>query len=97
MDTQTPNTEPHSPEPWYAITQEDESVIVRHADGNTVLSDPYTYSAEDAQRIVACVNFCAGFSTDFLEKNQLAPTDQPDPDLPDYTPVPHAYAVERKS
>lgn len=64
----------HSPEPW-EVTEvgAGEFFIVKFEPGG----DGWEHSVgeidrlEDARRIVACVNFCRQFPTDYLEGRQL--------------------------
>jgi hypothetical protein len=57
----------HSPEPWTTDSFESGGYIA-DADGNPVAyQDDYEQlTREDAERIVACVNFCRGIPTDVL-------------------------------
>ena len=66
----------HTPEPWFVAEKNkvrlDCAYLIRPLDGKN-----YEYGAalaatnqEDARRIVSCVNFCAGVSTENLENNE---------------------------
>jgi len=73
----------HSPEPWRVVPSpcsipSDNMVNIVDATGVDVVGDiacveenraPYT-CPEDADRIVACVNFCAGLTNEFLLKRR---------------------------
>jgi hypothetical protein len=65
----------HSPEPWRHITGKCLDYIA-DANGNSVLGDaalddPVMPSSEEMERIVACVNFCREFNTEFLKTHHL--------------------------
>ena len=65
----------HSPEPWKYVTGQCLDYIA-DANGNSVLGDaalddPVMPSSEEMERIVACVNFCREFNTEFLKTHHL--------------------------
>lgn len=64
--------EPHTPEPWgYSRRSEDLSAVFEAAGGTCHLSIAETCNKAhhaNARRIVACVNACAGMSTEQLEE-----------------------------
>ena len=66
----------HSPEPWRATILPDKVGCDKITDnsGHEVWSndgwEPTSLEPDDLQRIVACVNFCAGIPTEDLEKQQ---------------------------
>ena len=73
----------HSPEPWRLETETQthisplgRCVLIYAAGGETIYVDS-SYGDDgdkilaNAQRIIACVNFCGGFPTEFLEKHRL--------------------------
>ena len=61
----------HSPEPWSWNAKE---MVLYDAQGEVVLDNGECYQVrdEDFVRIVACVNFCKGLSTEFLETHIAA-------------------------
>lgn len=70
MPDNTPaDKHPWQPEPWGIERKGDsEYVFIRtNDDCNLLLQEPIIYQA-DAERIVACVNACAGISTAALER-----------------------------
>jgi hypothetical protein len=68
MPDNTPDEHPWQPEPWGIERKGDsEYVFIRtNDDCNLLLQDPCIY-LPDAERIVACVNACAGIPTALLE------------------------------
>ncbi len=70
----------HTPEPWSLLEAGDSikhqvpvssdrtSILTIATEG--AIAFGAVYSADDARRIVACVNFCAGVSTENLENNE---------------------------
>jgi hypothetical protein len=58
----------HSPEPWAYEDLGSDRFDVRDNDGQGVFAEEIMPDAADASRIVACVNACAGHSTEDLEK-----------------------------
>lgn len=64
----------HTPEPWRTFKQGDSTGwIVGRVDGGDMFRIPAGYEdvGADARRIVACVNACAGLSTEALEAGAL--------------------------
>lgn len=77
----------HSPEPWntyerewvypgYSVKESEHGI--KDANDSIVCVESRTEhdasqgpSEEDCRRIVACINFCREFSTEFLEKHRL--------------------------
>ena len=57
----------HSPEPWKFSIDVDGRVNIFVDDGRVVTLCHARLRPEDARRIVACVNACAGIPTDMLE------------------------------
>lgn len=57
----------HTPEPWF-VYEFNNVVYSRDKDGISKSITRAFSSAADARRIVACVNACAGISTETLEK-----------------------------
>lgn len=64
----------HTPEPWGVPADGD--LLLSDADGNILITGgghddygliAYATSVDDARRIVACVNACAGVDTELLE------------------------------
>ena len=57
-------TSKHTPEPWHIGAMESGQVAIDAANGSEITGwlDP-----DDARRIVACVNACAGLDTEYLE------------------------------
>lgn len=55
----------HTPEPWRIGAMESGQVAIDAANGSEVTG---WLDSDDARRIVACVNACAGLDTDALEK-----------------------------
>jgi hypothetical protein len=65
----------HSPEPWKvdqtnAVVDSNGEYICDSIVGNDEPDDPGGMDPENTRRIVACVNFCREFPTDWLEKHQ---------------------------
>ncbi|NOZ67907.1 MAG: hypothetical protein GXP46_01350 [Deferribacteres bacterium] len=60
----------HSPEPW-----RNESITILGADGKkiAIMASPFDLKRQEAnvRRIVACVNACAGISTDALNSGAI--------------------------
>lgn len=77
----------HSPEPWSVPIDEEGWLEFFSGDGKRVMSFPDFLahggskpSVADAERIVACVNACRGFSTEALEGGVFLPyASQPAP------------------
>lgn len=57
----------HSPEPWKYSIDVDGRVNIFVDDGRVVTLCHARLRPEDARRIVACVNACAGIATEMLE------------------------------
>jgi len=53
----------HTPEPWIVLN--DSPPAIRRPNGDNIA--PEVCHLADARRIVACVNACAGLSTDVIE------------------------------
>lgn len=60
---------PHSPEPWTVFGNGEYCEIDHACDGGVVGCE--RLNKEDAERIVACVNFCRQFPTEALLNRQL--------------------------
>jgi hypothetical protein len=61
----------HSPEPW-KVQEIGRYVRIVSQDGMVTSDNSFTPTGhEDAARIVACVNFCREFDTEFLEGRRL--------------------------
>lgn len=65
----------HSPEPWIirdgTIFADDEWPVADSVVGYNQPDDPAAMTEANKRRIVACVNFCREFSTEFLEQHTL--------------------------
>lgn len=71
----------HSPEPWVVVQGNGKEGLVRLTDAAGFFLDNTRIhpngdtergmEPEDARRIVACINFCREFPTEFLEQNRL--------------------------
>ena len=62
----------HSPEPWTAIPNGDRYEIDHDGNGSVIGCEGLF--REDAERIVACVNFLRNIPTEVLEKYKDAPS-----------------------
>lgn len=68
----------HTPGPWLTVTgKKTGRVMVRGSDGSLVctIADAtpgYPVTAADAERIVACVNYCEGAETETLRRTSYA-------------------------
>ena len=60
----------HTPEPW-AMREADGLVAIAHSKGFILEDDDDRQNIIDARRIVACVNFCKGLSTENMENDTL--------------------------
>ena len=61
----------HTPEPWKSIEEQFHGEVMNFIgdkDGGTIGE---IYTKDDASRIVACVNACAGLPTEVLERYKL--------------------------
>ena len=61
----------HTPEPWKSIEEQFHGEVMNFIgdkDGGTIGE---IYTENDARRIVACVNACAGLPTEVLERYKL--------------------------
>ena len=61
----------HTPEPWKSIEEQFHGEVMNFIgdkDGGTIGE---IYTEDDASRIVACVNACAGLPTEVLERYKL--------------------------
>ncbi len=59
----------HTPEPWKVKEDKMAGLLAWDIDSNSgLITFESLISQEDARRIVACVNACAGISTEELEK-----------------------------
>lgn len=71
----------HTKEPWDFIVEREPTACMAHickvkkGKDYKIIADVYgknsIKAAEDARRIVACVNACKGFSTEDIEKESL--------------------------
>jgi hypothetical protein len=72
-------TQKHSPEPWKARKNAFGDYLIADSRGSPVIGggtdDAYSADREDAERIVACVNFCRQFPTAWLQGRQLVRID----------------------
>lgn len=62
----------HTKEPWY-LSQNGSSVMAKLAEMTNAHVAEILHNDEDARRIVACVNVCAGIPTDVLEAMPSGP------------------------
>ena len=61
----------HSPEPWKMRVEDDGHIMLQVDDkGGRLVA--YGGTEEDLRRIVACVNYCAHLTTDFLEEMPMS-------------------------
>lgn len=58
----------HTKEPWKLLLWDDESFSIHTDNDDPVVHFSSDDLYEDARRIVACVNACAGISTSLLER-----------------------------
>lgn len=58
-------------EPWTVIHLDDRCAEIYSSGGKAL--DGHSAPIPEAERIVACVNFCAGLPTDFILKHDLFP------------------------
>ncbi len=63
----------HSPEPW-EVVDDYGHVKIRDRDQRRIVSEMYGRDEDEAnaRRIVACVNFATGVSTEWLESHSLS-------------------------
>jgi hypothetical protein len=82
----------HSPEPWtkHGKGTYSKPTFVKDANGEEVWHEEtdrnFFPADEDTDRIIACINFCRDFPTEFLEEHQLL---HPTEDDEEIIPVPN--------
>ena len=73
MEEDKGRTEMYTPEPWAYIVDKSIDCVLVFSPHNRVLAEVWgdhprgAVERENARRIVACVNYCAGIPTDALE------------------------------
>lgn len=87
----------HSPEPWKT---EGDLAVVWDTRGNLVLRIPSPFEGPEAElaeanarRVIACVNFCRQFPTDYLEGRQLVYVNRQEDIMAPHVPLPEGFVA----